>query len=218
MGNNNSMVIVMFEEIKGLLKSIEKKLDEKAIVKEIPPVSETITEPKPESKPDMIKPEQLIRVIAFHLQNTEQKIGQVSESVRESEKRVLSRMEELKHITISQKPDSNVHHYHIIELRSSKVVVAIISLSVLLLASLFGNIRLLDVKSRMSDNDLKYRYIQSIKGISRDGLNKIEDVFEYHRDKKKIREIRDHVGAYERKVKEAAEKLERERLKSTKAK
>lgn len=91
MGNNNSMVSIMFEEIKSLLKSIEKKLDEKAIVKEVPQVSETVTEPKPESKPDMIKPEQLIRVIAFHLQNAEQKIGQVSESVRESEKRVLSR-------------------------------------------------------------------------------------------------------------------------------
>lgn len=78
MGNNNSMVSVMFEEIKSLLKSIEKKLDKKAVVKEIPPVSETVTE----SKPDMIKPEQLIRVIAFHFQNAEQKIGPVSESVR----------------------------------------------------------------------------------------------------------------------------------------
>jgi hypothetical protein len=202
------MVIVMFEEIKGLLKSIEKKLDEKAVVKEIHSVSETITEPKPESKPDMIKPEQLIRVIAFHLQNAEQKIGQVSESVRESEKLVLSRMEELKHITISQKPDSNVHHHHVVDLKSSKVVVTIVSLSALLLASLFGNIRLLDVKSRMSDNDLKYRYIQSINGINMEGLNKLEDVFHYHRDRKKIREIHDKVGAYERKVLEAAEKIE----------
>jgi hypothetical protein len=75
---------------------------------------------------------------------------------------------------------------------------------------LFGNIRLLDVKSRMSDNDLKYRHIQSTKGINREGLNKLEDVFQYHRDKKKIRKIRDHVEAYERKVKEAAEKMKRQ--------
>jgi hypothetical protein len=204
MGNNNSIVIVMFEEIKGLLKSIEKKLDEKAVVKEIPPVSETITEPKP----DMIKPDHLIRVIAFHLQNTEQKIGQVSESVRESEKRVLTQMEEIKRITISQKPDSNVRHHHVVDLKSSKVVVTIVSLSVLLLASLFGNIRLLDVKSQMSDNDLKYRYIQSTNGINKEGLNKLEDVFHYHRDRKKIREIHVKVGAYERKVRKAAEKIE----------
>ena len=177
MGNNNSMVSIMFEEIKSLLKSIEKKLDEKAIVKEVPPVSETITEPKPESKPDMIKPEQLIRVIASHLQNTEQKIGQVSESVRESERHIFSRLEELKHITITQKPYSDVHHYHVVDLKSSKVVVSIVSLSVSLLASLFGNIHLLDVKTRMSDNDLKYRYIQSTNGINREGLNKLEGYF-----------------------------------------
>lgn len=209
MGNNNLMVSVMFEEIKSLLKSIEKKLDEKAIVKEVPPVSETVTEPKPESKPDMIKPEQLIRVIAFHLQNAEQKIGQVSESVGESERHIFSQLEELKHITINQKPDSNVHHHHIIELRSSKVVVTIISLSILLLASLFGNIRLLDVKSRMSDNDLKYRYIQSINGISREGLNKIEDVFYYHRDKKKIKEIQKDILSYEQKAIDRLREIDR---------
>jgi hypothetical protein len=209
MGNNNSMVSVMFEEIKCLLKSIEKKLDEKAVVKEIPPVSETITEPKPESKSEMIKPEQLIRVITSHLHGMEQKTGQVSESVRESEKRVLSRMEELKHITTSQKPDSNVHHHHVVDLKSSKVVVSIVSLSVLLLASLFGNIRLLDAKSRMSDNDLKYRYIQSTNGINREGLNKLEDVFHYHRDKKKIKEIQKDVLFYEQKAIDRLREIDR---------
>lgn len=209
MGNNNSMVSVMFEEIKSLLKSIEKKLDEKAIVKEIPPVSETITEPKPESKPDVIKPEQLIWVIASHLQGMEQKTGQVSESVRESEKRVVSRLEELKHITISQKQDSNVHHYHVVDLKSSKVVVAIVSLSVLLLASLFGNISLMNAKSRMSDNDMKYRYIQSNKGINREGLNKLEDIFYYHRDKKKIKEIQKDVLFYEQKAIDRLREIDR---------
>jgi hypothetical protein len=213
MGNNNSMVGVMFEEIKSLLKSIEKKLDEKTVVKEIPLASETITEPKPESKPDVIMPERLIRVIASYLQNTEQKIGQVSESIRESERHVLSRMEELKRVILNADKDRLVRHQHVVDLKSSKVVITIISLSVLLLASLFGNIRLLDVKSRISDNDLKYRYIQSNNGINREGLNKLEDVFYYHRDKKRIREIRDQVGTYERGVREAAEKLERKKEK-----
>lgn len=208
MGNTNSMISVMFEEIKGLLASIDKKLEERTpVVKDAPSIQKKTEEPKPGVKTKKIGPEQLIRLIAIHLQNTEQEIGQVSGTVRESEKHVLFQMDELKRITVNQKPDSNVHHHHIIELGSSKVVVTIISLSILLLASLFGNIRLLDVKSRMSDNDLKYRYIQSINGISREGLNKIEDVFYHHRDKKKIREIRDHVGAYDRKVKETVEKM-----------
>lgn len=199
------MVSVMFEEIKSLLVSIEKKLDEKAVVKKKPSVSET--KPEPESKPDMIKPEQLIRVIHYHLQGMEQKTGQVSESVRESERRVLFRIEELKQVILNSDKDRLVRHQHVVDLKSSKVVIAIISLSVLLLASLFGNIRLLDVKSRMSDNDLKYWYIQSTNGINREGLNKLEDVFYYHRDKKKIREIREKVGVYERKVKKTVEKM-----------
>jgi len=209
MGNNNSMVSVMFEEIKSLLRSIEQKLDKKAVVKEIPPAQETITESKPEPKPDVIKPEQLIRVIASHLQGMEQKTGQVSESVRESEKRVLFQMGELKQAIVNVEKDRLVRHHHVVDLKSSKVVITIVSLSVLLLASLFGNIHLLDVNSRISDNDLKYRYIQSTSGINREGLNKLEDIFYYHRDKKKIRELRDQVGAYERRVREAIEKLER---------
>ncbi|BBE16092.1 hypothetical protein AQPE_0229 [Aquipluma nitroreducens] len=56
MGNTNSMINVMFEDIKSLLKSIEKKLDEKSAVKETPPALEP-TMPKPESKSDTIKPE-----------------------------------------------------------------------------------------------------------------------------------------------------------------
>ncbi len=210
MGNNNPMISMMFEEIKTLIASIDKKLGERAPVKENPSIQENSEEPNPEDKTKMIKPEQLIRLIAVHLQNTEQKIGQVSGTVRESEKHVLFQMEELKRITVSQKPDSNVHHHHVVEWKSSKVVVSIVSLSVLLLASLIGNVHQFEVNSRMTDNDLKYRYIQSTGGINKESINKLEDVFYYHRDKKRIRDIREKVGAYERKVREATEKLEKQ--------
>ncbi len=211
MGNNNSMVSVMFEEIKSLIKSLEKKLDEKAVVKEIPPASETTTESKPESKSDTIKPEQLIRVIASHLQGMEQKTGQILGSVSESERRVLFQTEELKQLIINTEKDRLVRHHHVIDLGSSKVVVSIVSLSVLLLTSLFGNIRLLDIKSRMSDNDLKYRYIQSNNGINKEGLNKLEDVFYYHRDKKKIQKIQKDVLFYEQKAIDRLREIDRKK-------
>ena len=209
MGNNNPMISMMFEEIKTLVASIDKKLGKRAPVKENPSIRENSEEPNPEDKTKMIKPEQLIRLIAVHLQNTEQKIGQVSGTIGESEKHVLFQMEELKRITVSQKPDSIVHHQHIIDLRSSKVVVSIVSLSVLLLASFIGNIHQFEVNSRMTDNDLKYRYIQSTGGINKESINKLEDIFQYNRNKKRISEIRARVRAYERKVRETAEKLER---------
>jgi len=156
MGNNNPMISMMFEEIKTLVASIDKKLGERTPVKENPSIQENSEEPNPEDKTKMIKPEQLIRLIAVHLQNIERKTGEVSETVKESEKHVLSQMEELKRITISQKPDSKIHHYHMIEWKSSKkVVIAIVSLSILFLASFIGNIHQLQVNSRMTDNDLK---------------------------------------------------------------
>lgn len=215
MGNNNPMISLMFEEIKTLVASIDKKLEERAPEKENPSIQENSEEPNPEDKTKMIKPEQLIRLIAVHLQNTEQKIGHVSGNVRESEKHVLFQMEELKRITVSQKPDSNVHHHHVVEWKSSKVVITIVSLSVLQLASLIGNVHQFEVNSRMTDNDLKYRYIQSTNGINQESINRLEDVFYYHRDKKRIRGIREKVGAYERKVREAAKKLDKERSKDS---
>ena len=60
MGNTNSMISLMFEEIKGLLASIDKKLNERATIKENPFHQETDTEPKPDVKPNTVKPEQLL--------------------------------------------------------------------------------------------------------------------------------------------------------------
>ena len=43
----------------------------------------------------------------------------VSETVRESEKHVLSKMDEMKKIAENQKPEPLVRHYHVIDLKSS---------------------------------------------------------------------------------------------------
>ena len=116
-------------------------------------------------------------------------------------------MEDLKRITISQKPDSKVRHYHSIDLRSSKVVITIVCLSVLLLTSLFVNVQQFIVNYRISDNDLKYRYTKSTNGINPENLYKLEDIFHYKRDKKLIKEIRTKVEEYEREVQKAAEEV-----------
>lgn len=218
MGNTNSMITVMFEEIKGLLASMDKKLNERITLNENPSHLETGTEPKPDVKPDTVKPEQLLRLIAAHLQETERKIGQFSETERESEKHVLFQMEELKRKIISQKPDSKVRHYHMVEWKSSKVVIATVSLSILFVASFIGNIHQFEVNSRMTDNDLKYRYIKSMNGISPENLDKLENIFHFNRDKKLIKEIRGNVENYERKIRETAEEIIREQLKETKVK
>lgn len=218
MGNNISIISVMFEEIKGLLITIDKKLIDRVSVKENPSSSETATEPKSDVKTNTVKPEQLLRLIATYLQNSEQKIGNISDTVMQSEKHVLSQMEDLKQIIISQRPESKVRHYHIIDLRSSKVVITIVCLSVFLLASLFGNVQQIIVNSRMTDNDLKYRYIKSTNGINSENLDKLEDIFHFNPDEKLIREIRQNVEPWEKTIQNTAEKLEHEKLRNSKSK
>jgi hypothetical protein len=56
MGNNNSMIILMFEEIKGLLVSIDKKLIESDVVKERLSAQESTTRPKSEDKINTVSP------------------------------------------------------------------------------------------------------------------------------------------------------------------
>ena len=208
----------MFEEIKGLLISIDKRLNERMSVKENSSTQGTVTGPNSEVKTNTVKPEQLLQLIAAYLQNSEQKLGKVSDAVIQSEKHVLSKMEDLKQITISQKPDFKVHHYHNIDLRSSKVVITIVCLSVLLLASLFGNVQQVIVNSRMTDNDLKYRYIKSTNGINSENLNKLEDIFHFNPDEKLIREIRQNVEVWEKSIQNTAEKIEHEKLRNSKSK
>ena len=52
----------------------------------------------------------------------------------------------------------------------------------------------------MNDNDIKYRYIKTTNGISHEDLNKLENIFDYYRDKKVIKEIRKEVEDYERNI------------------
>jgi hypothetical protein len=97
-------------------------------------------------------------------------------------------------------------------------MIAIVSLSFLFLASFIGNIHHLEVNSRMTDNDLKYRYIKSINGISSENLGKLEDIFHFNPDEKLIKEIRQNVENWEKTIQNTAKKLEHEELRNSKSK
>lgn len=86
-----------------------------------------------------------------------------------------------------------------------------ISMALIILLSLGGNIWQLNRNSQLKDNDLNYRYIKSTNRINPENLYKLEDIFQYNQDKKKINEIRVKAENYERELKEMAEKIERGR-------
>lgn len=97
----------------------------------------------------------------------------------------------------------NDHNFRV-DFQNSKAAITMISMALIILLSFGGNIWQLNRNSQLNDNDLKYRYIKSTNGINPENLYKLEDIFQYNRDKKLIKEIRENVKEYERKLIEIA--------------
>ena len=94
---------------------------------------------------------------------------------------------------------------------------ALVSLGVLLLASLIGNFYQLSVNNRLTDNDIKYRYVKAMGEITHDNLFKLETIFEFEPDKQKQRSLRKMVEEHEQRVEQRARELEQARLKEAQA-
>lgn len=108
-------------------------------------------------------------------------------------------------------------HLHTIELKSSKVVIALVSLGVALFSSVSYNVYQFSANSRLSDNDIKFRYIKAFGEITPENLLKLETIFEYEPDKQKQRSLRRMVEEHEQRVEQRARDLEQARLKEAQA-
>jgi hypothetical protein len=182
--SNNSIISVLFEEIKSRMTSIENKIDKICSANSAEKTEATV--PAIPCEVDYSRIEQIIQ----------QQIPKVDRSASEP------------------KPQ---RHYHTLDLKSTKVMVMIVVMSLLLNGSLIYNIHQYRENKRLNDSDIKYRYIKAANGISPEELQKLETHFQYNRDKKKIKEIRKNVIEFELKVKKRAEDLERARLKEAQA-
>ena len=108
-------------------------------------------------------------------------------------------------------------HLHSIELKSSKVVITLVSLGIAPLCSMSCNIYQFSANSRLSDNDIKFRYIKAFGEITSENLLKLETIFKYKPDKQKQRSLRKMVEEHEQHIKQRARDLEQARLKETQA-
>ena len=182
--SNNSIINVLFEEIKSRVTSIENKIDK--INNANSAEKKETTLPAIPREVDYSRIEQIIQ----------QQIPKVERSALEP------------------KPQ---RHYHILDLKSTKVLIIAVVMSLLLNGSLLYNFHQHRKNKRLNDNDIKYRYIKAANGISPEELYKLENLFHYNRDKKVIKEIRQDVIDFERKAKKRAEDLERARFKEAQA-
>ncbi|TLX72286.1 hypothetical protein E9993_18405 [Labilibacter sediminis] len=179
--SNNSIISVLFEEIKSRITSLENKIDKISNAEK----TET-TLPAIPCEVDYSRIEQIIQ-------------------------------QNILEIDSSSKEPNPQRHYHTLDVKSTKVLVAIVVMSLLLNGSLLYNIHQYRENKRLNESDIKYRYIKAANGINPEELDELENHFHYNRDKKKIREIRRNVIEHEREVKQRAEDLERARLKEAQA-
>ena len=209
MSKELSMITGMFEEIKKTLDLIKKSGNKENISTE-PSVQQINT----------ANIEALIRNIKQpDLSSLQQELEEQSELVKLSDKNIW---EELKKINerSSEKQiveHSPQRHFHTIDLKSSKVVIAIITLSFFLIASCACNVLQLQTNNQLSDNDLKYRFIKAKGGADTVQIYELENLFQYNRNNNKIKELKQNVEQYELKIKKIAEDMERARLKEEKA-
>ena len=209
MSKELSMITGMFEEIKKTLEFIKKTVSKETV--------------SVESSVQQIKTtdiEGLIRNIKHpDLSGLQKELEEQSELVKLSDKNIW---EELKKINerSSEKQiieHSPQRHFHTIDLKSSKVVITIITLFLFLIASCACNVLQHQTNNKLSDNDLKYRVIKAKGGADTEQIYEFENLFIYDRNNTKIKELRRNVEQYELKVKKIAEDMERARLKEEKA-
>ncbi|MDR2949481.1 MAG: hypothetical protein LBV71_09770 [Prevotella sp.] len=109
------------------------------------------------------------------------------------------------------KQPSIVKNHYTIDFKSSKTFIAIILISLGLLCSLFGNYNQYQENNRLTQNDLKYRFIKMKNGILPNEITRLENFFFYPDSTYVVDNIRKRVSDYEHRLQEQARKLEQKK-------
>lgn len=139
----------------------------------------------------------------------------ITNQVSQSKGLIIQKLEQIEQ---AQTAPKKMHHRISIDITSSWVFITIIVIGLMLLVSLFFHYRQREVINNLSDNDLKYRYIKAFNKADSVSVYKLEDVFEYNRDSKVIKEIRQSVEQYEQDIIDRAKRMEQAKLKEEEAK
>ncbi len=141
-------------------------------------------------------------------------LANITNQVSQSEELIIQKLEQLEQ---AQTVPKKMHHRISIDITSSWVFISIMLMGLMLLVSLFFHYRQRVVISNLSDNDLKYRYIKAFNKTDSVSIYKLENIFEYNRDSKVIKDIRESVEKYEQDVIDKARRMEQAKLKEEEA-
>lgn len=138
----------------------------------------------------------------------------ITNQVNESKDVIISRLDQ---ITEIQAVPKRIRHRISIDIKSSWGAFALVGLFLSLITTLCLCYKLKQVNSQLVDSDLKYRYVKAFNKTDTVSIYKLEDIFEYNRNSKAIREIRNSVEQYEQDVVDRARRLEQAKLKEEEA-
>ena len=141
-------------------------------------------------------------------------IQKITDHFCQSEEVILAKLEGIEQIQLAPK---KVNHRLTVDIASSWVFLSMLGMGILIIVSFFFHYQQRETISRLSDNDLKYRYIKAFNKSDSTSIYKLEDIFGYNRNIDKIREIRKVTIQYEEDVKARAERLEQAKLKEEEA-
>nr|WP_320000321.1 hypothetical protein [uncultured Draconibacterium sp.] len=196
--SNNSLIAAMFEEIKKRLSTIEKEMGNNNTDQK--PKEDT---PKQEERQKFVSARTFLNEIQRIIETSFQKDFAKTNSEIQSTKTVITnRIKQLETGIESLKcfPRKKQKNLAVSELEIWKIGSTIV-FGLLLLS--IGALKIQN--ARLTDNDLKYRYINSLQGIDSTGLRNLEIVFHIKRDKEFIKDIRKAVETYELNVKKGLE-------------
>ena len=198
------IIIFMFEDLKKLISEQFSNLSK---------LVESLANAKSDQPVLPIIPQQV------DLSELENHASLTNELIKEGFQKQQEQLDELGQKLEKQqnKPLPVQKHLHTIELKSSKMVIALISLGVALFSSVCYNVYQFSANSRLSNNDIKFRYIKAFGEITPENLLKLETIFEYEPDKQKLHSIRQMVEEHEQRVEQRARELEEARLKESQA-
>ena len=209
MADNNTFVL--FEEIKNKLETIYrelKELKEKENGSVSLPVQSTPAQSDEQKEQELLKQyEQRTKDVLNEYIGVQVRIkDEEAKSIDKLVASVLTMLHEWQENKEHPIPQEHIHR-HSFDLKSSKVFTYMVAVSVFCFVSLVGNYFLWQSKQQYKDDTLKFRIIRVWRGCSPKEILWLNDVFDIHRNKTAIKNIKKQIDGYELGLKQKADSL-----------
>jgi len=209
MADNNTFVL--FEEIKNKLETIYRELKE---LKEKENGSVSLPVQSTPAQIDEQKEQELLNQYEQRTKEVINKYIGVQVRIKDEEAKsidklvasVLTMLHEWQEQKEHPQPQEQIHR-HSFDIKSSKVFTYMVAVSVLCFVSLVGNYFLWQSKQQYKDEALKFRIIRVWRGCSPKEILWLNDVFDIHRNKTAIKNIKKQIDGYELGLKQKADSL-----------